>query len=550
MNKKIISILVCMLFIVTVIPIVTSVKNSAITKVDLTPPLTSRVEDWIEIQKLLASDGAAMDHFGRFVSLDGDTALIGVECDDDNGENFGNSGSAYIFIRSGTTWTQQAKLLASDGGGGDYFGSSVSLDGDTALIGAKYNNDNGTNSGSAYVFTRSGTNWTQQAKLLASDGGGGDYFGSSVSLDGDTALIGAERDDDNETDSGSAYVFTCSGTNWTQQVKLTASDGEGGDHFGFSVSLDADTIAIGAVGDNSYNGSVCVFTRSGATWSQQAKLLGSDSASGDYFGWSVSLDGDTALVGAACDDDYGTSSGSAYVFTRSGTTWTQQAKLHVSDGVPYGWFGYCASLDGDTALIGAVCDDDNGTSSGSVYLFTRSGATWVQHAKLTASDGAGYGWFGCSVSLDGDTALIGAYGDDAERGSAYVFIREGVNLPPDTPIITGPATGKIKVTTNYNFSTIEPDADDVSYYIEWGDGTNSGWIGPYTSEDVITQSHNWTKKGDYMIKAKAKDINGAESDWGTFSVTMPYEPPHFHFIQWLFERFPNAFPILRQLLAY
>jgi lipoprotein-anchoring transpeptidase ErfK/SrfK len=182
-------------------------------------------------------------------------------------------------------------------------------------------------------------------------------------------------------------------------------------------------------------------------------------------------------------------------------------------------------------------------------LFTRSGATWAQHAKLTASDGAGYGWFGCSVSLDGDTALIGAYGDDAERGSAYVFIREGVNLPPDTPIITGPATGKIKVTTNYNFTTSEPDADDVSYYIEWGDGTNSGWIGPYTSEDVITQSHNWTKKGEYMIKAKAKDINGAESNWGTFLVTMPYEPPQFPFIHWLLERFPNAFPILRYLLG-
>ena len=150
-----------------------------------------------------------------------------------------------MFTRTGTTWTQQAKLLASDGAAGDRFGI-VSLSGDTALIGAHYDDDNGIDSGSAYVFTRTGTTWTQQAKLLASDGAAGDHFGASVSLDGDTALIGAHRMMTTELDSGSAYVFTRTGTTWTQQAKLLASDGAAGDWFGATVSLYGDTALIGA----------------------------------------------------------------------------------------------------------------------------------------------------------------------------------------------------------------------------------------------------------------------------------------------------------------
>ena len=248
------------------------------------------------------------------VAVDGDTAVIGASQDSDNSHN---SGSAYVFSRSGTTWTQQAKLTASDGAYADYFGISVAVDGDTAVIGAIADDDNGNNSGSAYVFTRSGATWTQQAKLRASDGAADDQFGVSVAVDGDTAVIGASQDDDNNHNSGSAYVFSRSGTTWTEQAKLTASDGATRDYFGHAVAVNGATAGIGAVYDDDNDtdsGSAYVFTRSGVTWTRQAKLRASDGAAGDWFGISVAVDGATAVIGASADDDNGTDSGSAYVF--------------------------------------------------------------------------------------------------------------------------------------------------------------------------------------------------------------------------------------------
>ena len=207
MNKKIVSILVMTLLISTIIPAVGLMNdfNSDHMPSDITQDISFR--GWNEIQKLLASDGTTDDLFGRSVSIYGDTALIGVTGDDDNGDY---SGSAYVFTCDGASWTQQAKLTSSDGATDDFFGRSVSLYGDTALIGAIGSDDNGDVSGSAYVFTRDGTSWTQQVKLLASDGAFGDIFGWSVSLYGDTALIGAYGDDDNGDDSGSAYMFNYS----------------------------------------------------------------------------------------------------------------------------------------------------------------------------------------------------------------------------------------------------------------------------------------------------------------------------------------------------
>ena len=177
-----------------------------------------------------------------------------------------------------------------------------------------------SNRGSAYIFTRSGTTWTEQQKLTASDSAAEDYFGSSAALDGDTALVGADHDN---SKSGSAYIFTRSGTTWTQLQKLTASDGVGSDYFGHSIALDGDTALVGAYGDDSRRGSAYIFTRSGGAWSQQQKLTLSDGEALDYFGISAALNGDTALVGATGDDDRVIDSGSAGIFTRSGGVWTQ-----------------------------------------------------------------------------------------------------------------------------------------------------------------------------------------------------------------------------------
>jgi hypothetical protein len=449
-----------MLLLATAIPAVGSLKNNEINTRAPDHPLTSKAGIWNQKQKLLASDGAILDWFGYTVSLDGDTVVIGAPGNSDNGAW---TGSAYVFIRTGTTWTEQQKLLPSDSAIDDTFGLFVSLDGDTVLIGAPFDDDNGIDSGSAYVFTHTGTTWTQQAKLLASDGAAGDTFGCSVALSGDTALIGAGLDDDNGNASGSAYVFTRTGTTWTQQQKLLPSDGHLEDHFGdATVSLKGETALIGAYMDDDNgadSGSAYIFTRTGTTWIQQQKLLPSDGAGNDIFGLAVSLDGDNALIGGEWNDDNGTNSGSAYIFTRTGATWTQQAKLLPSDGKAGDIFGVFVSLNGNTALIGAAGDDDAGSESGSAYVFIRTGTTWTQQQKLIASDGSRDDHFGgFSFALDGDTALISAkYDDDngADSGSVYVFTKSSL-----TYSIAGGLGVNLKITNNGT-----TDADDVSWQI-------------------------------------------------------------------------------------
>jgi len=275
-----------------------------------------------ELAKLLASDAAAGDWFGRSVSVSGDTAVMGAHSDDHAGGT--DAGSAYVFVRTAGGWTQQAKLTASDAAASDYFGVSVSVSGDTAVIGA--NGDDhagGTDAGSAYVFVRSGGVWTQQAKLTASDAAASDVFGFSVSVSGDTAVIGANYDDHaGGGNAGSAYVFVKPSGGWqnmTQTAKLTASDAVADDYFGYSVSVSGDTAVIGAYSDTHAGGgqagSAYVFVGAGGVWSQQTKLTASDAATGDYFGLSVSVSGDMAVVGADGDDHAGGGqAGSAYAF--------------------------------------------------------------------------------------------------------------------------------------------------------------------------------------------------------------------------------------------
>jgi len=328
---------------------------------------------------------------------------------------------------------QQAQLTAGDGGGGDNFGWSVAVSGDTAVVGA-YFDDVGANDrqGSAYVFTRSGTTWSQQQKLAAADGAANDEFGWSVAIAGNTVVVGAlESDVGANFSQGAAYVFVRSGTAWSQQQKLTAADGAASDLFGWSVALSGDTAVVSAeydtVGANAYQGSAYVFVRSGTTWSQQQKLTAADGAANDYFGCSVALSGGTAVVGAHNDDvGANTDQGSAYVFTRSGTTWNQQAHLTAADGAANDWFGNSVAISGETAVVGAPKDVVGAnTDQGSAYVFARSGTTWSQQQKLTAGDGAAWSSFGHSVAISGDTALVGAFYDDVgantDQGSAYVF---------------------------------------------------------------------------------------------------------------------------------
>jgi uncharacterized repeat protein (TIGR03803 family) len=361
--------------------------------------------------ELTASDGGPNDLFGTSVAIDGFTAVVGAP-----GKNLTN-GAAYVFVRSGTTWTQQAELIASDGAPNDQFGFSVAISGSTAVVGAYEKN---SYTGAAYVFVRSGTTWTQQAELTASDGAGGDAFGISVAISGSTAVVGAEG---KNFLAGVAYVFVSSGTTWTQQAELTASDTVTGELFGVSVAISDSTAVVGAIGYNVSFGAVYVFVRSGTTWTQQAELTASDGVADDGLGYSVAVSGSTVVAGAPGKNS---STGAAYVFVRSGTTWTQQAELTASDGAPQDAFGTSVASSGSTAVAGAL----GGNTVGAAYVFMRSGTTWTQQDELTASDGTSGDAFGLSVAISGSTAVVGARNKGAFMGAAYVFV-----LPPKlTPL--------------------------------------------------------------------------------------------------------------------
>ncbi len=393
--------------------------------------------------KITASDGAGNDWFGRSISISGDTAIVGASLDD-IGTNE-NQGSAYIFVRNGTSWTQQQKLTAADGATFDLFGESVSISGDTVIIGA-YLDDIGVNDnqGSAYIFIRNGTTWTPQAKLTVSDGAVIDYFGISVGISGDTVIVGANGDDIGANNNqGSAYIFVRSGAAWTQQAKHTASDGLANDYFGRSVGISGDTTIVGApndtTGGNIGQGSAYIFVRTETNWTEQAKLTASDGGFADGFGNSVGISGETVIIGAMEDDfDSSLNQGSAYIFVRDGTVWTQQQKLSASDGAAGNQFGDSVSISGDTAIVGAFRDDIGANEDqGSAYIFVRNGSVWTQQQKLNASDGAADDQFSFSVAVSGGTVIIGAHLDDIDtnenQGSAYIFQANATPTPTPTP---------------------------------------------------------------------------------------------------------------------
>jgi predicted amidohydrolase len=384
--------------------------------------------------KITADDAAEFDRFGYSVSINGNYAIVGAVLDDDDGRE---SGSAYIFVRDGVEWTQQQKLTADDAANEDWFGCSVSISSDYAIVGAYYgNDDDGGNSGSAYIFVRDGEEWTQQQKLTANDAAEWDRFGISVSIDGDYAIVGANLDDDDGEHSGSAYIFIRDGEEWTQQQKLTASDADEYNYFGYSVSISGDYAIVGADGDSDdghQSGSAYIFIRDGEEWTEQQKLTADDAAEGDWFGISVSIDGNYAIVGAWGNDDDGDRSGSAYIFVRDGEEWTQQQKLTADDAAAGDDFGRSVSISGDYAIVGAFGNTDDGQASGSAYILVRDGDEWTHQQKLTADDAAEYDEFGVSVSISSDYAIVGAEGndDDGERsGSAYVY-----TLNPDIVVL-------------------------------------------------------------------------------------------------------------------
>jgi hypothetical protein len=380
------------------------------------------------------SSGSENDLFGIDkvrLNSDGTYAVVGASYNDTGAAV--STGGAYVFSRSGSTWSQQQLILPAEVQQSDIFGADLDIndDGDYIIAGASGEDggsgDPTSGAGAAYIFTRSGSTWTQQAKLTPSDAAANDSFGFAVSISGDAtyAIVGAYYKGSGD---GAAYIFTRSGSTWTQQAKLTVGSAGDDTRFGYYVAMNRDGtyVVANASKYNSYTGRTHVFSRSGSTWTEYTSTLDpSDVASGDRVSYlDINADGDYVVLGAWSNDDDGSRSGSAYIFNRSGSTWSQQAKLTASDAQASDDFGKSVSIssDGDRVIVGAYGEDggsgDPTSSAGAAYVFERDDTTWTEVKKLTASDATAADNFGSQVGISGDGgyAIAGAPYEDGGSG--------------------------------------------------------------------------------------------------------------------------------------
>lgn len=453
------------------------------------------------------------DDFGTAVAISADTIVVGELFEDSNSTSIINgsdlsgandsgsaNGAAHVFTRSGSTWSYQAYLKPPSTTNNDIFGVSVAIDADTIVVGANAEdssttaiingtdlsstNDSGSAAGAAYVFTRSGTSWSHQAYLKAPNASTSDEFGISVAVDGSTVVVGANAEDGNSTaiingsdlsaannsgsNNGAAYVFTRSGTTWSHEAYLKAPSTTNEDGLGQAVALDGDTTVAGSRGEDSTttsiingtdlsstnesggaNGAAYVFTRSGTTWSHQAYLKAPNTSNSDFFSTSLAVDSDTIVVGAmqeastttsiingtdlSSTNNSGTVNGAVYVFTRSGTSWSHEAYLKAPNTSNSDQFGISVAASGNIIAVGASTEDssttsiisgadlssanDTGSNNGAVYVFTRSGTTWSHHAYLKAPNSSNDDLFGTAVDVDDDTIVVGAKREDSTTTS-------------------------------------------------------------------------------------------------------------------------------------
>ena len=525
---------------------------------------------------LKASNTGADDQFGKSIAISGDTVVIGAPNEDCSATGVNtlpwsqwnnlapNSGAVYVFVRSGTAWTQQAYLKASNTGASDNFGISVAISGNTVLVGAggeasgvvgSQADNSAYAAGATYVFVRSGTSWSQQAYLKASNSGANDRFGGTVAIAGDTVVVGASGEASNATgangvqtnnsfsNAGAAYVFVRSGTSWNQQAYLKASNTDASDLFGCSVAISGNTVVVGASGESSSAtgangvqtnnffsnaGAAYVFVRSGIVWSQQAYLKASNTGALDLFGCSVAISGETVVVGACAEDSYATGidgfqgdnynnfdSGAAYAFVRAGATWSQQAYLKSANTSPSSQFGYSVAIAGDTVAVGSI-QKMYYFGTGSANVFVRSGTSWSHLTYLTETHYYYMNQFGYSVAISGDTVVVGDPGD----ASAATGI--GGNRNDNSAYSSGAV---------YVYSSARPSNDDFVNRINLGNGATAtatgnllGGTGEYVASEPDLE--DWQVTGDFNRDATVwyQWTAPAGSQWVTLTVSGPQVP--------------------------
>ncbi|MBE0573110.1 MAG: hypothetical protein IH618_16320, partial [Ignavibacteriaceae bacterium] len=492
--------------------------------------------------KIVASDGQAEDHFGDAVATNGDFAMVGAPDADENGTD---AGAVYVYEPINNQWTESAKLLAPDGADGDNFGGAVDMFGDLAIVGARFDDPDG----SAYIYRLSGNTWNLETKIVPNDGSTGDKFGNSVAIYNDRAAIGAYT----YGGIGAVYIFTYQSGNWIQTDKITPADGEINDWFGYSIDLNGDYLIVGNPTDNdngTISGSAYVYHYANG-WTLDKKIIGDDVDEADHFGWSVAIDGQYAVVGAEADEGINGApyAGSAYVFLNSiSSNWEQTSKLWALDAEDLQSFGYSVSIFGEYILIGAKQDSEVDTWSGAAYVFKKEGSSdnWLRQNKLFAEDGDDLDLFGTSVHLYGTTAVVSSVWDDDNgynSGSAYIFksIVNSNNLPllsvtPSSFELTSAQT-TVSIQINNNGPQGGAGMDWTAYSLDqWlqivGDssGSNSGTVTISVDENlycarngrIIVRApgalhsprevsiHQQAGPGPNEVKITANDPNGSD----------------------------------------
>jgi hypothetical protein len=397
---------------------------------------------WSLQQELIARDGEPTDQFGFSVAASGNTALIGTPTRT-VGVN-ASQGAAYVWTFNGTRWLQQAELTGGDGAAGDDFGTSVAISGNTAIVGAVGKAFGGQlDQGAAYIYAFNGSSWVQQAELAANDGATNDSFGASVAIAGNTVFIGAPNKAIGANSSqGVVYVFSFNGSSWLQQAELTPNTGATNDSFGRSVAASGNTVIVGAstetVSGRPIQGAVYVFAFNGTSWVRQGQFIAIDGEADDKFGFAVSISGNTAIVGASGKTEGANAGqGAAYVFAFDGTSWGQVAEITASDGATLDLFGSSVAIADNTAIVGAPSKLVGNQATGGAYVFTVNGTSWQQQAELTAFDGQANDGFGGAVAITDNNAVVGAYGRivgaNASQGVVYAFVPGAAVFVPALP---------------------------------------------------------------------------------------------------------------------